>query len=108
MRTSFFFFSDMWAIYILLYRTCVRAFSQCPGYSRLTLTLINTHPQTTQDQDPHHGHQAFPAAVPRLWNALPDHLKPPQTTAVFKKNLRLIFFKKPFANFPFTVYALYV
>jgi hypothetical protein len=69
---------------------------------------ISTHPQTTQDQDPHHGHQAFPAAVPRLWNALPDHLKPPQTTAVFKKYLRLIFFKKPFANFPFTVYALYV
>ncbi|XP_028306693.1 uncharacterized protein LOC114465708 [Gouania willdenowi] len=31
------------------------------------------------------GDRAFEAAAPRLWNALPDHLRAPQTTDIFKK-----------------------
>jgi hypothetical protein len=34
------------------------------------------------------GDRAFSAAAPRLWNALPDTLRAPQSTDCFKKGLK--------------------
>ncbi|XP_073710666.1 uncharacterized protein [Misgurnus anguillicaudatus] len=42
------------------------------------------------------GGRAFSSAAPRLWNALPEHLRAPQTIDVFKKNLKTYLFKKAF------------
>ncbi len=42
------------------------------------------------------GDRAFCAAAPRLWNALPEHLRAPQTTDGFKKSLKTYLFKKSF------------
>ena len=43
------------------------------------------------------GDRAFCAAAPRLWNALPDHLRAPQTTDAFKRGLKTFLFTKAFA-----------
>ncbi|KAK0154829.1 hypothetical protein N1851_002861 [Merluccius polli] len=42
------------------------------------------------------GDRAFQAAAPRLWNALPDHLRAPQTEDVFKKGLKTFLFRKAY------------
>ena len=42
------------------------------------------------------GDRAFCSAAPRLWNALPDHLRAPQTTDAFKRNLKTYLFRKAF------------
>jgi len=42
------------------------------------------------------GGRAFSSAAPKLWNALPDHLRAPKTTDVFKQNLKMHLFKKAF------------
>ncbi|KAK7882694.1 hypothetical protein WMY93_028868 [Mugilogobius chulae] len=42
------------------------------------------------------GDRAFEAAAPRLWNALPDHLRAPQTVNAFKKGLKTYLFRKAF------------
>ena len=41
--------------------------------------------------------QAFSSAAPRLWNALPDHLRAPQTLDTFKRGLKTFLFTKAFA-----------
>ena len=42
------------------------------------------------------GDRAFYSAAPRLWNALPDHLRAPQTVAVFKRGLKTFLFNRAF------------
>ena len=42
------------------------------------------------------GKRAFCSAAPRLWNALPDTLRKPQTVDTFKKNLKTHLFTKAF------------
>uniref|UniRef100_A0AAV2LSV1 Maturase K n=1 Tax=Knipowitschia caucasica TaxID=637954 RepID=A0AAV2LSV1_KNICA len=42
------------------------------------------------------GDRAFEAAAPRLWNALPDHLRAPQTVEAFKKGLKTHLFTKAY------------
>ena len=42
------------------------------------------------------GDLAFYSAAPRLWNALPDHLRAPQTGAVFKRGLTRFLFNRAF------------
>lgn len=42
------------------------------------------------------GDRAFQAAAPRLWNALPAHLRAPQSVDLFKSNLKTFLFKKAF------------
>ena len=42
------------------------------------------------------GMRAFCSAAPRLWNALPDHLRAPQTVESFKTHLKTHLFKKAF------------
>ena len=42
------------------------------------------------------GDRAFSATAPRLWNALPDHLRAPQTTDAFKRELKTHLFRKAF------------
>ena len=43
------------------------------------------------------GDRAFCAAAPRLWNALPNHLRAPQSVDAFKKGLQTHLFTKAFA-----------
>ena len=43
------------------------------------------------------GDRAFSSAAPRLWNALPDHLRAPQTLDTFKRGLKTFLFTKAFA-----------
>ena len=43
------------------------------------------------------GDRAFCSAAPRLWNALPDYLRAPQTTAAFKRGLKTHLFTKAFS-----------
>lgn len=42
------------------------------------------------------GDRAFCAAAPKLWNALPDTLRAPQSTECFKKGLKTFLFSKAF------------
>ena len=42
--------------------------------------------------------RAFSVMAPTLWNALPAHLRAPQTVEVFKKQLKTHLFKKAFPN----------
>ena len=42
------------------------------------------------------GDRAFEAAAPRLWNALPDHLRAPQTVDCFKKGLKTFLFRNAY------------
>ena len=42
------------------------------------------------------GDRAFCSAAPSLWNALPDHLRAPQTVDSFKRSLKTHLFKKAF------------
>lgn len=42
------------------------------------------------------GDRAFQAVAPRLWNALPEPLRAPQTLEVFKKGLKTFLFQKAF------------
>ncbi|XP_072571304.1 uncharacterized protein [Paramormyrops kingsleyae] len=42
------------------------------------------------------GDRAFCSAAPRLWNALPDHLRAPQNVATFKCGLKTHLFKRAF------------
>nr|XP_055058719.1 uncharacterized protein LOC129442564 [Misgurnus anguillicaudatus] len=42
------------------------------------------------------GDWAFCSAAPRLWNALPDHLRIPQTVNAFKSGLKTYLFKRAF------------
>ena len=44
------------------------------------------------------GDRAFSVAAPRLWNALPDTLRAPQSTDCFKKGLKTFIFKKTFGS----------
>ena len=44
------------------------------------------------------GDRAFSVAAPRLWNALPDTLRAPQSTDCFKKGLKTFLFKKTFGS----------
>lgn len=39
------------------------------------------------------GERAFKVKAPQLWNALPDHLRAPQTVDVFKKGLKTFLFR---------------
>ncbi|XP_078115027.1 uncharacterized protein LOC144523380 [Sander vitreus] len=42
------------------------------------------------------GDGAFCSAAPRLWNALPDHLRTPQTVDAFKRGLKTHLFSRAF------------
>ena len=42
------------------------------------------------------GDRAFCSAAPRIWNALPDHLRALQTTETFKKGLRTFIFSRSY------------
>ena len=42
--------------------------------------------------------RSFQAAVPQLWNALPQNLRDITSVETFKKNLKTFLFKKAFAN----------
>ena len=42
------------------------------------------------------GDRAFCSAAPELWNALPAHLRAPQSVVSFKKGLKTFLFKKAF------------
>ena len=44
------------------------------------------------------GGRSFQAAVPQLWNALPQNLRDITSVETFKKNLKTFLFKKAFAN----------
>ncbi|XP_034017384.1 uncharacterized protein LOC117502434 [Thalassophryne amazonica] len=44
------------------------------------------------------GDRAFEAAAPCLWNALPDHLRAPQTVDAFKKGLKTFLFRKAYMD----------
>uniref|UniRef100_A0A8C1W0H1 Reverse transcriptase domain-containing protein n=2 Tax=Cyprinus carpio TaxID=7962 RepID=A0A8C1W0H1_CYPCA len=68
-----------------------------PQTSARSLRSTNTHrlrPPKTKSRTI--GDRAFCAAAPRLWNALPEHLRAPQTTNGFKKDLKTYLFKKFF------------
>ncbi|KAL3066451.1 hypothetical protein OYC64_016411 [Pagothenia borchgrevinki] len=43
------------------------------------------------------GDRAFCSAAPRLWNALPDHMRAPQTVDAFKKGLKTHLFNRAFS-----------
>ena len=43
------------------------------------------------------GDRAFCVAAPRLWNALPNHLRAPQSVENFKRGLKTFLFNKAFA-----------
>ena len=43
------------------------------------------------------GDRAFCSAAPELWNALPDHLRAPQSVDAFKGGLKTFLFNKAFA-----------
>ncbi|KAL3055052.1 hypothetical protein OYC64_017878 [Pagothenia borchgrevinki] len=43
------------------------------------------------------GDRAFCSAAPSLWNALPDHMRAPQSVEAFKKGLKTHLFKRAFA-----------
>ena len=43
------------------------------------------------------GDRAFCSAAPLLWNALPDHLRAPQSVDAFKRGLKTFLFNKAFA-----------
>jgi len=42
------------------------------------------------------GPLSFQAAAPLLWDALPEHLRVPQTVETFKKHLKTILLRKAF------------
>ncbi|KAF7656165.1 hypothetical protein LDENG_00045680 [Lucifuga dentata] len=42
------------------------------------------------------GHRAFCSTAPSLWNALPDHLRAPQSVDTFKKALKTYLFNRAF------------
>lgn len=42
------------------------------------------------------GDRAFCSAAPRIWNALPDHLRAPQTIETFKKGLKTFLFRRTY------------
>ena len=42
------------------------------------------------------GDRAFSSAAPRLWNALPDHLRAPQPLETFKRLLKTYLFNKAY------------
>ncbi|KAI2645457.1 RNA-directed DNA polymerase from mobile element jockey [Labeo rohita] len=68
-----------------------------PQTSVRSLRSTNTHrllPPRTKTRTL--GDRAFCTAAPRLWNALPDHLRAPQASDVFKKGLKTHLFKKFF------------
>ena len=69
-----------------------------PPTNSRTLRSGSTHTlQTRHTKLCTMGDRAFSAAAPRLWNALPDHLRAPQTTALFKRNLKTHLFKRAFS-----------
>ncbi|KAL3066845.1 hypothetical protein OYC64_016736 [Pagothenia borchgrevinki] len=43
------------------------------------------------------GDRAFCSAAPSLWNALPDHLRAPQTVDAFKNGLKTHLFNRAFS-----------
>jgi len=45
---------------------------------------LSVSPETSQDQAPYNGRLCSCSAAPRLWNALVDHLRTPQTVDALK------------------------
>ena len=72
-----------------------------PQPSSRTLRSANTNTlQAPRTKLRTMGDRAFSAAAPRLWNALPDHLRAPQTIDVFKQDLKTYLFRKAFGKIP--------
>lgn len=68
-----------------------------PQTSTRSLRSSSTHLLKTPRTKLHTmGDRAFCSAAPRLWNALPDHLRAPQATDTFKCGLKTHLFKKAY------------